>query len=59
MDLGEGLPGGLGWGPTTTRLINCRFGRSSIRDMPRSRRFMPVMGMQVADLVANGRTPSR
>jgi hypothetical protein len=59
MDLGEGLPGGLGWGPTTNCLINCTFGKSFNPDMPSSRRFMPAMGMQVAELVVDDCTIGR
>ena len=56
MTFGEELPGGLKWAYLSSRLIKCGFGRSFIPDMPSSRRFMPAMGMQVADLVVDGRT---
>tara|TARA_B100000949_G_C13952044_1_gene313307 strand:+ start:276 stop:455 length:180 start_codon:yes stop_codon:yes gene_type:complete len=51
MTFGEELPGGLKWAYPTSRLINCTFGKSFNPDMPSSRRFMPAMGMQVAELV--------
>jgi hypothetical protein len=59
MTFGEELPGGLKWAYPTSRLINCRFGKSFIPGMPSSCRLVVVMAMEVADLVVNARTPGR
>ena len=50
------LSGTLKWCHATSRLINCTFEKSFVPGMPSSRRFMPAMEMQVADLVVDGRT---